>query len=849
MAISLFGKSKSSMAAFLGFTKVRPVLNEAGQERFGLIEVAPEYTAEFFPVETSRKRPVQKTVLTAALRLSGPGLNRWLAEGREDASFFARLCQALPGDSPAQFWLRRRRGQLKPHYLSWRQRAYQRLSDPEIASVFAQDYLESVIYKVEDSGLADIWCGLLISGRNEEEVAGRLAWLVASLPCEATPCTSAELSALLLDYFAPGMLEAELEDFQSRPEILYADWLEQVSFEFSGDGFFNGSASAYWTLSAPPLKNEMGWTRGLLENEALAASEFDITVHLAPAHQETTMREVLERRRLSLEGQFNNAMATGRRVEAQELYEQKHEVERRLEALVEGQQRYFEIGISLALHSRPDDFEADCDLFEEELEGCGLAAHRTLSYQQTRCATLDCAPLNLSQFDRPFVLPADEAGRLAQLGSSGQPQLLPDQPLVGLSPGGEAVYLNPASRPGQTAFFLLGEAGKSSAREAHCLVRYLTAMRVLRGETLCGFDSKGEWLKLAQQFGGRYVAFGPYENEFHFNPLEVSAESLNQLSELEKWVSEMGRFLTALLDLNPEQSEDLSAVLLGAAIERASHQQQLNAASLWIRAETSGFEAIVEPLKQLCLGRRYGWLFARPTRLPKPGQFPLLFLGLSPEVRGNWNEETRRYYFSRLFARFAMQAGAHLPERPYLFLIDSAQELLSDPLSAHALAWINQNAKNFRTSLWLLTPRAEEWLNSYTGRNLLERAQTQLFFNQNSPGLAGLARRLNLSQRFLKTVHELVPGAALVRQLDEDGEAVLFSFEGLPYDYTHRLADPARLAAPSTPPPAERSKPLEVPLFASEEIWDDSDLEDLQGEAEPSWDAPGIEPYPAVAYA
>ncbi len=849
MAFFGFRKSKSTLAGFTGFKSVRPALGEAGQERFGVIEIASEYALDVFaPDPNSRKRQPESTVLTAALRLSGPSLNRFLAEGKDDQAFFARLCQALPSDSPAQFWLRRRRGQLESHYAFWQQQAHRRLGDPEIANYFAQDYRDSLIYPIEDTGLADLWCGLFVSGRHEEELAARLGWLVSNLPCEATPCSAAELSGLLLDYFAPGLLENEREQGQADSDRLYTDWLSEIPFDLDEAHFYNGNASAYWTLSAPPLKEEAGWTRDLLENEALAFSEFDITVHLAPAHQENTMREVLERRREMLAGQIEKAQADARRVEAHELREHQREIENRLSALNEGQQRYFEIGISLMLRGLPETLEEECAVFEDELESCGLAAHRTLTRLQTQCAMLDCAPLNLSRFDRPFVLPAIEAGRLAHIGVTGQPQMPVAQPLVGLSPAGEAVYLNPAPKPGQTAFFLLGETGKISAREADCVARYLAAMRSMRGGPICGIDRKGGWARLVQQLGGRYISFGPHEREFHFNPLEVTAESLNQISNLESWVGDLGKFLTGLLELNEEQSEDLSAVLLGAAIERANRGEELSATSLWIRAETGGFERLVEPLKQLCLGGRFGWLFARPTYLPLPGRDSLLFLGLSPETRTTWNDESQHYYFARLFARFTAQAGAHVPTQPYLLLIDDAHELLADPVATRSLAWLGQNGSKVGASLWLLSPRADEWLNSYSGRTLLEQAQTQLFFNQSGVGLTGLARRLNLSQRFLKTVREAVPGAALVRQIDQDGDVTLFSFEGLPSDYLHRLSGPARSLAAASSAPVEKAKPLEVPLFADEEIWDNDGLENLQGEQIlPDWET--IEPFPAIAYA
>ncbi len=850
MNLTLFSKNKSGMTALTGFKQVRPALNSAGNERFGLVEIAPEYAAGVFPyAETSRKRP--PVALVGALRLSGPAFNRWLNEEKDDRAFFVRLCQALPDDSPAQFLLRRRRGQLQAHYQEWQQQAQRRLRDPEIASFFAQDYLESVIYPIEDNGLADLWSGVLIAGRSEEELAGRMAWLVANLPGEATPCSASELSALLLDYFAPDRLEAEREQASPLPESLYADWLSENPPEIYPNSLLNGYSNAYWMLSAPPLRSEGGWTRALLANETLADCEFDITVHLFPAHQEDTMREILERRVLTLDAEIEAARQARREASLEELSEKRQEVEAHLTALIEGQERYFATGVTLALRSLPENFEEECAAFEDELRECGLSPQRASTAYQVQAAMLDCAPLNLSQLERPFVLPAAEAGRLAQLGAVGQPSISSNAPLAGMSPAGEPVHFNPAARPGQAAQFLLGEPGKASARSARGVVRYLAAMRSVEGGAIYGFDFQGDWRSMVEQLEGRYVAFGPHETQYNFNPLEISAANLGQISGLESWVSEMGGFLSALLELEDERREELSAVLLSAAIEQSRRNQPLSAASLWIQAEVGGYSRLALELKSLCQGGRYGWLFGRPTRLPLPGSEPFIFVGLSPEIRDNWNEKARRYYFTRLFDRFSTLARVNIPTSRYLLLVDQAQELIADPVALRTLAGLGLDAAKLGLSMWLLSPSSDDWQNSHLSRGLLERAQTQLFFNQNGSGLSGLARRLNLSQRFIRAVRETVPGAAIVRQLDEDGDATLFAFEGLPADYIERLSGPvSQLGFADNSPTTTKAKPLEVPLFATEEIWGDSEFDRLNSEDEfgPD-DETEPEIVPAVAYA
>ena len=853
MAGGWFKKNKSSgLAVFTGFKSVRVVNGLAGGEKFGLVELAPEYAADIFTPPADRRRPAEYTgsVFTAALQLGGPGLNRWLAEAKDDQAFYVSLCQSLPPDSPSQFLLRRRRSQLGPHYDAMQQQALQRLPDEEIARFFLQDYLDNLIYPVEDSGLAELWCGLLISGRSDEEVTDRMARLLATLPCDARPCQAAELSKLLLEYFAPGLAQTQAENGEAT-DTLYAEWLSEVPFEVVEESMYNGQRNAYWTLSAPPLKHEGGWTRRLLENEVLTNTEFDISVHLAPAYQESTMQEVLNRRLAMINEGIEAALDAYHRPEADELREQQREIEDRLYGLVDEQHRYFEIGITLSLRADPDIFDEECQVFEGELRQCGLAAHRTMTVSQTQSAMLDCAPLNISRFDRPFVLPAPQAGHLLHLGTVGQPLAGPTHTLVGLSPAGETVYLDPAARPGQTACFLLGEPGQTSAKQAGALVRYMAGLRWFKGGAVFGLDRKGEWQWLVTKQGGRYINLGASDSGYSFNPLEVTADGLSQISQLEGWVTEIGGFLSAILELDDERREDLSAVLVEAALARVNRNEEINPASLWIRAESSGYLPLAERLRQLGHNGRYGWL-AQPTRLPLPGHEELLFLGLSEEVRRSWSEDAQRYYWSRLFARLAALGGAHVPTRPYLFLINDAHELLTDPTAARSLSWTGQQAARLNLSLWLLAPRADDWINSHTGRNLFERAQTQLYFNQTGPGLAGAARRLGLSQRFVKAVRDRLPGAAVVRQLDEDGQPTLFAFDPLPGEFVDQLA-----SAPSNtvvrPDPVVRPKPIEVPLFAPDEIFDADDLEPTESFDPfdiPEWPVPTeAEPIQPITYA
>jgi hypothetical protein len=826
--------AKNGLASFLGFRSVRPIFGSGGEERFGVVEIAPEYVPDIFVPEIRRKGkpapPDESVALTAALRLTGPALNRCLEDERTEGTFFTNLCQNLPHDCPTTFILRRRVAQLGAHYTARQPHALNRFRDDEIAHSFLQEYLDDLIYPIEDFGVADLWFGVFVSGHNEEDLAQRMAMLVATLPCEAIPVNAVELSSLLLDYFAPAMEEATTE----RPTELYSEWLATAPLNVEADLTDTGYLNAYWTFSAPPLKHEAGWTRRLLENENLSGSEFTIALHLAPAMHETGMRDTLLRRRDNLQASFDRleAQLDAPEIEMRELEAEIREVSRRLNALDSGQERYFESGITVALRAFADRFEDECGRFTEALHDCGLSAHRTGSVEQTYSALLDCAPLNLSRFDRPFVLPTLEAGRLAHLLVSSQPNLNQSAALAGVSRLAEPVYFNPAPKVGQAAFFLTGERDLPTANSANALTRYLAAMRWLSGGSVFGFDRSGEWAWLSQQVSGNYISLGPDEVRYNFNPLEVTGTMLSHFDQTEGWVEETTDFLTEILRLNDELREDLRAVLIEAAFARAQRNEDLNAAAIRIRAETSGYLELARALKEITLNGSYGWLFGRITRLPMPVRTgSLVFMSLAPEIRSGWSEKAQVYYWSRLFARWIGQISTTLAPAPFLLVVDNAHEFLPDPAAASTLGWLEQSAARLNMSVWLTAPRPDEWLNNFVVRSLFDKAQTHVFFHQTSGTLTTAAHRLGLSPRFSRAVRDTLAGGAVVRQIDEDGITGVFAFDPLPSEYPSRVAAaPPQFRAPATFSiniPADEA-PVEVPLFATEELWNDDELENLQ---------------------
>jgi hypothetical protein len=787
-----FFKGKSSreqreLRLRFGFIEVKPALNPNGEEMFGLVELAPEYGAELFRV-AKRRQNKQKRFFSAALRLTGPELNLFLADDKREQQFWSSLSEALPTDVPSQILLRRRRGSLATHYQAWQDKIQRRLTDPEVAYSFLQDYLENLVYPVEESGLTESWAGIFVSGSNEEEVAARLALIMSKLPCEAAPCTSAELSWLLLDYYAPQLIEQILDNNESADQ-LFVRWLSESLPVIDETAIYSGEQlTHFWTLAAPPSTIEGGWTRPLLESETLADSEYDVVVHLAPAPVDPKLFEVLNRRVATLEKMLEKARSEGNRGAVRELAEQRNEIESRLNAMSEGSEHYFEIGISLALRTSVEQPQQS-KVFEDELNALGFAPRPVEGYEEIERALLNCAPLNLGYLSRSFVLPSSATGRLAHITSEGGFNHDSAGPLAGISPTGHPLYFNPATRPGESAMFFLGEPGKASGPSARAFAQYLTAMRYLEGSNIFGFDLSGEWSATVRQLGGEYLGFGPdYYGTFGWNPLYISPDRLNDLKALEYWVRDTATYLDKLLELNPLEQQDLNALLLECAIQASEQKLTIDAEMLYQRAHKGGYRLLAERLDEITSGGMYDWLFANPTRLPEPGtNSGMLFVGFSAQGLKELNQETRRFYLNRFFTAWVAKLS-NSQTQPQLIILDEAQELLTTPQAAATLVWLKQNAARLGVSLWALSPRTDEWLVSNAGQKFLDSATWQFFFNQSSPGLAGMARRFALPQRAVKTIRELGMGSALIRH----SSGALSELLPLPGDYISRLI-PARV--------------------------------------------------------
>jgi hypothetical protein len=831
MAIPFFGKKfREKLSVFAGFEQVFPVLNPGGTESFGVIELSPETNRAHAGLSnlagnflfSGKKR---ENGYTGVLRLSGPALNLGLTQGKGTPAFYEALTRSLPADCPAQFLMRRRNFRLENHYNTLQEKVLRRLPDQEITDFFLQDYLDNMVYPLEANGLGEIWYGLLVSAPTVEALTGHMAVLMANLPCEATPCSAAEIGGLLLDHYAPLLLEQYRAEGTPLPPKFSPDAFAGSDLTVLPGAFYHGLVSNYWKVAAPPLSHPQGWTYPLLSNPKLVNTEFDLSIHLTPATRDEKLLEILERRLAFLDEQLETAFIRQASAIIDDLQEQRREVSARLEAALCEDNRYFEAGITIALRASPDEIERVSRVFETELKNLGLAARPTFTAAETRSAMLEIAPLNLPRSERPLVLPGGEAGQLAHLVPVASPEPMGGETLVGLSQLNEPVFFDPAARPGQTAFFLLGEPGKATSHQGRTLLRYQAVFQWLKGEAVCGLDRKGEWEDLLRQFGGQYVRLGPDEPDFNFNPLEVEAANLRWNSSLSDWLDDTAAFLTDLLKLDTDLHQDLLAALFEAAMALLNRNEPFNAASLWLRAENGGYGLLAGRLKELTRSGRFGWLCAHPTRLPQTSLCSdLLFIGLSPTLQNLLSEEQQKFYFARLFARLAGQLWAESPERPRLLVLNQAHEFLADPVSARSLGWLEQRSKPAGLRLWLASPGPAVWLNSYYGRELFDRAGCHIFFQQGQNGMAPVARRLGLSQALVKAVREARPGAALVRQTCEDGQVHFFGFEAPMGNYFERFAlASGRLTTP-TPAQARRDEPEEVPLFAPDEIWDESDL-------------------------
>jgi hypothetical protein len=748
-----------------GFLKVRPVLNPGGEERFGVIELAQDCAPYVFFSEKKKSKGVK--TLTGGLCLSGSHLNLGLANEKEEADFWHRLTASLPEGVAAQYILRRKPGSLKSHYEQLREQVLQRLNDEESAYLFLEDYLENLIYPVEEAGLTEQEFYLLIGAPSEEAMAEQLALLFTNLPCDATPLCADDLQKLLGEYganFEPACNKNYMQTTDIR---------------------------AYWTLVAPPPSVEGGWTRPILENEALANARFDIVGHITPGKPDSALRTVLEKRSAALLEMLESAENVGTKNASRDLSEQLNEVNKRLATLEDQGQRFYEVSLCLSLYTDSEHFAEQVENFEIALLESHLTPRRVCGESGLELAWRDCAPINLSQLARPFVVgehPVVEqvrqdvttAGKLLQLATSGSS--VECTTLAGYSRTGEAFYLKPDSR---LSLFLLGEKDTRYYEAAHNMTQYLMAMRFLQGQKFCVFDPSGKWLVTARQLGGLKTWQRPHQ---FVDLLSASPSNLQTLSQIEKWIEYTGCFLSDLLGLKDDVG--LESLLLGAVVAQQYENITLTPVALWERALVDNNEILAEALSRLVLDGDLAWLFAVPTEQNQPNE-PLLVFGFEPDEIKVLPETTRRAIMTRVFTEMA----GRLPD--HSIVVSEADWLLQDKAFAGSLFKTIKHGQK----IWAIADNCEELLvgANGTGRWLLEQSQMHLFFRQEGAGLIGIARRLNLPARSVKAIRGLAAGAAIVRQIENE-QVNLSAFEPLPGDYIGRLSGKKAMRTPEKLP-------------------------------------------------
>lgn len=827
-----------------GFVEVRPLYNTTGEEQFGVVELASNYVPVPDLKATNTSRSKTLPLLTAGLRLSGTALNLWLSDDRHERELWQGLGQALPA-TPVQFMLRRRQGSLEQHYSGWQNAVSERLPDPAVRFAFLEDYLENFVYPTEDAQPVELWAGLLVSGQGEAEVSERLAALfvaLSELGYEVAPLTAAELSNLLLDYYNPDFASQSLDELGEYE-------LPLVEPAFGETAIFAGLAQSFWKVAAPPSPREGGWVRALLERTSRAV-EFDLVTHLTPTTAEVPMREVLERRLTALEATMQQAYSSGDGVLYHDLEAKQLDLLERLARFESGSERFFEVGLTLSLRSATEDFEQLNAEISQSLREVGVALNLVAGAANVERAWHTCAPLNLNRLPRSFVVPTIEAGRLAQLlatptfsGNAGLSEAVA-APLLGLNRAGEPVMFEPAAQVGQTALFFTGNPGAASVRPSRNLVKYLAAMRFLRGERLLGFDPSGDWRRLVQQLGGVYVGLGPNNASiWHYNPLQFIGlpQGSDSLETVQDWSEQTAAFMSTVLNLSPvvqvddeQLADQLRTVLVQLAFSNCTNLDEdveaLTASRLYAAAVAGGYTELAQQLARCTGDGDLAWLFERPTKLAPillGNDLDMLFVGFTGQAEMVLSEAARAAILAKAFAYFV-----NIPPRPdalpRLLIFDDAEALLLELEAATSLTRLikGETARRKALSLWCISQTPLEWLARQVGQLGLEQASAVLLFNQSGPGLVGAAKRLGLSSRAQRAVREVKAGGALIVERTTTGARKLEMFGPVAPNYIARLSQapvskalPAPEAASRVPagqpnvPPRSKSESTLTPVI------------------------------------
>ncbi len=792
----------------LGFNDVYAVLNDAGGERFGAVQLTGGG-------------------LTALLRLQG--LNYWLGSGDAEREALSRIQQHLP-DFPVQFILQRRRLDREAYLAKWRKRIARRfVAQPVAGEMVWADFKERMVARWGEYGAAEVWCGLAVSAPSEAELAQRLALLYTSLPFEAEPLVAAQIIALLHAYLRPASPAAQEADASNPISLL------------SPNGLYLGNDSillersvnlSFYTAQPPTPAAPAGeWLWPVLRSDALAASEYDLCVHIQPARYEVEMQMVLERRLTHIEARLTeiDALAEdeltltqplpegeGRRpltqplpelargshspsqppplgegrstrrlqvvysdpelrdddAERESLLLERREVEQRLAQLQRGEERLREVSMLFTLRATHGQEVATRNRFSAELKRLGFNPQQLKGRQSVERGLRSSLPINRNSAGRQFTLTAAAAAPLLWLANNQTTDT--DLPPLGLARDRSVIGFAPqaSGEPGHRTISGGSEPQRSYTIHQWALLDYVA------GYDLYGYDPDGEWREFCAALGGQYIVPGAVSQGGDLNLIAASRTELDDPTSFARWVAETAALLSRLAGgLDEEQVSNLSAALFQLGLGYLERNQPLTLQRLYGDVRAGGYTPLARALNIIARGR-WRALFAdeQPKMLGKSDDStpapvaPLVFIGRAnddtpPELAAYLANMTARRLLTALLDAapgVAMPGFPNLrhPVVPTTMLFAAAPVALEDAALSRAISRTLDGGQG--VNLWLLANQADDLLADPANVALLSLIPNHLLLRQD--GSSELAALAALSSRAARAVPNLAKNQALLAQ-------------------------------------------------------------------------------------
>ncbi len=542
-----------------GFRALRPLDGDGGRERFGLIERADGMPA-------------------AVLTLHGRGPAE---PGAKLVAGVDALADALP-DGPVQFLLSRR--PLDPASLLSRWRGgIEGHSELGVAAgrVWA-DLQSSYLPALQRAGLADLWCGVVVTAPDVERLTVEMARLFTRLPYAVVPADSAALGVLVGRLLRPGDPAGAGRAFPLGGErVLDLPGLAPRSLLIGNDAvaFTPETVTTYWQITPPLPRVEGGWLRRLLEFPDLLPYSYDLSIHLRPAAAEETMRAVLDTRLLRLETEIATrggapvgAPAPTAPAAATDLWLlelERREVAERRTSLSVGRERLRDATVLLALHLPTDGSDsaarrpqagAGATAFAAALAAAEIPARPVHGRPALSRAVRAGLPLADAGDGRAFPVAARQAAELALLPGT-VAAAGPRAGLLGLTQEKTPFrYTPPLDAP--DGRLLAG--GGAAVRRA--VARQWALETSLAGADLRVWDPTGAWAGWVQALGGRYVRPGGPLPTDRLNLLAAPLGALDDSEFFTAWVREIGTLFSLILPPLTGQDTDAVRSQIGAAL-------------------------------------------------------------------------------------------------------------------------------------------------------------------------------------------------------------------------------------------------------------------------------------------